>query len=1038
MRIARDSESMARKDNSKVAGVGLLVAAIGPPAAGVTTMWDLAADKPVTAGLLFVAYEVVVVSVAFAGSVVSDVIDRSQHRLVDYIDRNLKRLFTRFGGRYVRYVLSDLRFIDQRGLATIGYQRPELDDVFVDVSVAPLTPDKPLPVLIGDRPGEDDDPGEDQERQAIGDFLDQPSGVILALLGAPGSGKTTLLQHTARQVCRNRMGQRRMRGRRRRIPILLYLRDHASVITSNPHIGILDVLREKLNRYHLEEPEGWFDQRLRKGACVVLLDGLDEVARRADREKIAEWIRHQTIAYPGNDYVITSRPRGFLETPVAVETVLQVRFFTGEQADRFILAWYLAEEKRSVGHGSKDVEARARMAADDLLDRLRSSPGLYELTVNPLLLTMIANVHRYRGALPGSRADLYAEICEVMLWRLREAKKVPVSPRGDQKQVLLREVAFEMMQAKVSVLLRRQILDIIGSVFPRIARSGTMTAEEVLASVEADGLIMERENGSYAFSHLTFQEYLAAVHIRERGLSGYLVRSVKDRWWRETIVLYSARSDASPIVRACLANAKGAKDTKDTKGAEYALGLALECAEQASELEPDLWRRLNSFAGRQYARVAMIRHLRDDVARVGGGGIVCIRPVTIHIYGLFRQFVESESVKHIPDAPENASSGEDETVVGVRGSDAAAFVDWTNDLIGREPLYRLPARAEADYLDARRRLLHMDDGDLHFSFWRGPSDNETAPVLWTPAGTKSPIVVDSAIVHQHVENDIRSVRQLLAGLLLIWSASVIRVIPDLTARYDLCHQLAQSMKLVRVIVGNRADTQIELFDRTSVIVREDALGDARTLLAKLPNFRTINQTAAIDLAERVVGTFHNARTEVPSLDKTLARDMGIVLSDALSAALRISVYDSLHAFAINMSREFAKEATGAMTNCTVSLDTLADRVRTVRDDLANRTEDGELPSFSQWTHDVADRLHHMAIPVFNRQKDPTAERATMIRLLALCLAAEVDAHDAGTEIGDIFREIAAGVTLLERRRSGQAAPAEAILLASDEHRPGQG
>ncbi len=47
--------------------------------------------------------------------------------------------------------------------------------------------------------------------------------------------------------------------------------------------------------------------------------------------------------------------------------------------------------------------------------RLDGAPGLYDLTVNPLLLTMIATVHRYRGALPGSRVDLNGEICQVML-----------------------------------------------------------------------------------------------------------------------------------------------------------------------------------------------------------------------------------------------------------------------------------------------------------------------------------------------------------------------------------------------------------------------------------------------------------------------------------------------------------------------------------------------------------------------------------------------------------------------------------------------
>jgi hypothetical protein len=40
------------------------------------------------------------------------------------------------------------------------------------------------------------------------------------------------------------------------------------------------------------------------------------------------------------------------------------------------------------------------------LKRLNLAPGLYDLIVNPLLLTMIANVHHYRGgddAPPGVR-----------------------------------------------------------------------------------------------------------------------------------------------------------------------------------------------------------------------------------------------------------------------------------------------------------------------------------------------------------------------------------------------------------------------------------------------------------------------------------------------------------------------------------------------------------------------------------------------------------------------------------------------------------
>ena len=71
------------------------------------------------------------------------------------------------------------------------------------------------------------------------------------------------------------------------------------------------------------------------------------------------------------------------------------------------------------------VRIQASESAAGLLKLLRDNPALYDLTVNPLLLTMIATVHRYRGALPGSRADLYGEICQVMLSRRIQAKNLP-------------------------------------------------------------------------------------------------------------------------------------------------------------------------------------------------------------------------------------------------------------------------------------------------------------------------------------------------------------------------------------------------------------------------------------------------------------------------------------------------------------------------------------------------------------------------------------------------------------------------------------
>jgi predicted NACHT family NTPase len=101
----------------------------------------------------------------------------------------------------------------------------------------------------------------------------------------------------------------------------------------------------------------------------------------------------------------------------------------------------------------------AQEAADDLLDRLAASPALYDLTINPLLLTMIANVHRFRRSLPNSRADLYGEVCQVMLWRRQDTKRLNLNLPGISKERLLAWLVFEMMRSGTRDIGWRQLLD---------------------------------------------------------------------------------------------------------------------------------------------------------------------------------------------------------------------------------------------------------------------------------------------------------------------------------------------------------------------------------------------------------------------------------------------------------------------------------------------------------------------------------------------------------------------------------------------------
>ena len=488
-----------------------------------------------------------------------------------------------YGYRYRRWVLNSLKYIDVQDLATGGDHTPELSDVYVDVALVSRGPHQvsgdPLSRAAGDTP----------ERHSLSELLDRRSRVVLALVGQPGSGKSTLLAHAAR-----RSAQTAVRGRlgRRRIPILLALREHAARIVADPAISLPDAVREAVGGGPGKEPGGWWERQLRRGRCLVLLDGLDEVASADDRLAVADWVERQIAANPANHFVVTSRPYG-LPGPLADQAdVFVVRPFMPDQIQLFLDRWYLAAERHATGASGRTarraVRVRGRESAARLNSLLRQHPALHDLAVNPLLLTMIATAHRYRGALPGSRADLYGEICQVLLSRRVQAKDLPELLSWPAKQALLTTLAYQMMRDHVGDLPADRVLKILSPQLERFSLS--VTGEAFLADISRNGLLVEAPAGRYSFTHLTFQEYLAARHVTASSdLVKSLADNVSDPWWHETILLYAATADASPIVRACL-----------DSGTIPALTLAFDCGEASTEIDPDLRQRLDLERRRAY------------------------------------------------------------------------------------------------------------------------------------------------------------------------------------------------------------------------------------------------------------------------------------------------------------------------------------------------------------------------------------------------------------------------------------------------------
>jgi len=364
--------------------------------------------------------------------------------------------------------------------------------------------------------------GREQERVSGLEVLAKNTNLMV--VGKPGSGKTTYLQRVVTECNAGKL-------QAHRIPVLIRLRDF---VKDGGEVAY--ALKPYLEKYwQLSDAESL----LKQGRVLVLLDGLDEVAGE-DGKNITDEIKKFARDYPQVQVIVTCRTQS-QESRFERFDYVEVADFNEGQVRSFSEHWF----KTVIGD-----ELVGLTKAQEFLDQLfrEENKSIRELAITPILLSLTCAVFHETGKFYSKRSKLYEEGLELLLGKWDKSRDIERDEiyrdlSVERKLELLSYLAVKKFEQTQYVLFEQTEIERYIAEFLEI---GQRDSRAVLRAMEAQhGLLIERAQKVWSFSHLTFQEYLVTRQILANcnplsindPILNKLVCHVIDKPWREVFLL---------------------------------------------------------------------------------------------------------------------------------------------------------------------------------------------------------------------------------------------------------------------------------------------------------------------------------------------------------------------------------------------------------------------------------------------------------------------------------------------------------------------
>jgi hypothetical protein len=340
----------------------------------------------------------------------------------------------------------------------------------------------------------------------------------LMVLGGPGVGKSTFLRKMGLEALRRHAivtnAQNNLDALKPQdhyythacIPVLLELRQFNSQTLS-----IKEIIAQEFEICGFPKAQEFTELFLQSGKLLVLLDGLDEVPGDTLNHAVTE-IENLVHRYGNNRFIASCRVAAYTFGGFRRFNDVAMAAFEDDQIERFIKNWF---------RKSRDIETETSKRCWELL----SSPDYQaakELAQTPLLLTLLCVIYDEFQDFPKKRHQVYNEALDVLLRKWASEKRIQRNPiyqelSAELELDLLSEMARSSFVQDQLFFHKQDVIEGIRQFLVSNLNAPThLDAEKVLKEIEVQqGILVERAQNIYSFSHLTFHEYLTAKWIAE-------------------------------------------------------------------------------------------------------------------------------------------------------------------------------------------------------------------------------------------------------------------------------------------------------------------------------------------------------------------------------------------------------------------------------------------------------------------------------------------------------------------------------------------